>query len=679
MKTKILILTMFVLSRIGLFAQIPGYVPTSGLQGFWPFTGNANDIAGNSYNGTVNGATIGTDRYGNPNTAYCFNGTSDYIVTSYAGILGSNPRAVSFWAKTPGNGGTIGMYPVTWGGNNAGERYGCSLDYPANCTAAGGAICTAAHANSGSSDNNWHHYVFQFSGTSPNNTVADVQIYQDAVLIPLGPGGSGLTTPLITVNGGGYNVQFGKTNYSSNYSWFLGCLDEVGIWNRTLTLCEIYDLYNGAVGCTPPPPLPAEPCCLGNYCADSQNALTGNYEIPLNNFDFNFSGNADDKVNVGYNCGTEGIGKLNSFTSIQTNQNIGSGPESVSIFGDNTYRNLGTGVGVMGVAKNSMSDVLTGKSVGVWGDAIGVGDNTGGKFFAGDAQPQAAVRYNLGVSAVALPSTGNAPAYSYIAAYPGGANIGVYGAGELNNSTPDGSFQGPDWAGWFDGDVNVVGKAYQNQVLLTSDQRFKKDIKALENVGEKIKKLNGYSYTFKADEFKYKGFDAKSHIGLIAQEIKEVFPELVATDAKGFYAVDYQGMIPVLLQAIKEQQIQAGKQQQQIDELTTLVQTLAGSPAKVGVNSLSVTLSDKNAIVLNQNVPNPFAESTVISYNLPADFTKAQIIFTTNDGTVIKTVNITEKGAGSLSVFANDLSHGIYTYSLIVDGKTIDSKKMVKE
>ncbi len=121
-------------------------------------------------------------------------------------------------------------------------------------------------------------------------------------------------------------------------------------------------------------------------------------------------------------------------------------------------------------------------------------------------------------------------------------------------------------------------------------------------------------------------------------------------------------------------------QQKQIEELKSIVQSLTGNTIKNNANTgTPVCLSDKNAIVLDQNVPNPFAESTVISYNIPSDFTKAQIIFTTADGLVIKSVNITEKGAGTLNVFANDLSHGVYTYTLVIDGKSIDSKKMIKE
>lgn len=96
-----------------------------------------------------------------------------------------------------------------------------------------------------------------------------------------------------------------------------------------------------------------------------------------------------------------------------------------------------------------------------------------------------------------------------------------------------------------------------------------------------------------------------------------------------------------------------------------------------GVNT-AVKLSDKNIISLDQNVPNPFAESTVITYNVPNDFARAQLIFFSDKGIVIKTVEIKQKGAGSITVFADDLTDGMYAYNLIVDGVTIESKKMIK-
>jgi hypothetical protein len=77
------------------------------------------------------------------------------------------------------------------------------------------------------------------------------------------------------------------------------------------------------------------------------------------------------------------------------------------------------------------------------------------------------------------------------------------------------------------------------------------------------------------------------------------------------------------------------------------------------------------------NVPNPFAEQTSISYFIPEDVTTAQIMFFDISGRVIKTVDV-QKGKGIITVFASNLSSGTYNYSLLVDGKPVETKKMVK-
>ena len=74
MKKTITILSLLI--SIAVNAQLPNYVPTSGLVGWWPYTGNANDVSGNGHNGTVSGATLTTDRFGNANKAYAFSSSS---------------------------------------------------------------------------------------------------------------------------------------------------------------------------------------------------------------------------------------------------------------------------------------------------------------------------------------------------------------------------------------------------------------------------------------------------------------------------------------------------------------------------------------------------------------------------------------------------------------------------
>jgi len=82
-----------------IWAQVPTYVPTNGLVSWWPFNANANDESGNGNNGTVNGATLTTDRFGVANKAYNFDGVNDYIQCLQSGVGGNTSRSLSFWIK----------------------------------------------------------------------------------------------------------------------------------------------------------------------------------------------------------------------------------------------------------------------------------------------------------------------------------------------------------------------------------------------------------------------------------------------------------------------------------------------------------------------------------------------------------------------------------------------------
>ena len=90
-------------------------------------------------------------------------------------------------------------------------------------------------------------------------------------------------------------------------------------------------------------------------------------------------------------------------------------------------------------------------------------------------------------------------------------------------------------------------------------------------------------------------------------------------------------------------------------------------------NAKAVSLTD---VSLEQNMPNPFAATTSIGYNIPHSFTTARIIITDQNGKVIKQLNVSG-GKGVVNVDATTLSSGVYSYSLIVDGKKITTKQMV--
>ena len=88
-------------------AQVPSYVDTNGLVGWWPFDGNANDISGNGNNGLVYGSTLTTDRNLNTNSAYSFNGSS-YISVANSALLSSliSEGTISLWTVSNFGGGS---------------------------------------------------------------------------------------------------------------------------------------------------------------------------------------------------------------------------------------------------------------------------------------------------------------------------------------------------------------------------------------------------------------------------------------------------------------------------------------------------------------------------------------------------------------------------------------------
>lgn len=113
----------------------------------------------------------------------------------------------------------------------------------------------------------------------------------------------------------------------------------------------------------------------------------------------------------------------------------------------------------------------------------------------------------------------------------------------------------------------VAGDAYSTGVWQGSDLRFKKNVVPINDSLTKVLSLHGHSYEWKVEDYKDKGFPDGRHYGVIAQEIEKVLPEVVNTAPDGTKAVAYTELIPVLIEAIKEQQRMIEKQQSRIEEL----------------------------------------------------------------------------------------------------------------
>ena len=234
--------------------------------------------------------------------------------------------------------------------------------------------------------------------------------------------------------------------------------------------------------------------------------------------------------------------------------------------------------------------------------------------------------------------------------------------------------------------LHVTGNVFADGgIFITSDKRFKEDIRPLDGALDKIKRLDGVSYRFRTEAFEKRGFPSGSQLGLIAQNLEEAYPELVKTYEDGYKAVNYDGLIPVLIEGIKEQQQQISQLEnennqirREMDELRGMMQEFLANyeqPEKIE-NRTRVNLNGSQSIILDQNVPNPFKERTNIGYVVPADVKDAHIYIFGQTGKIMKKVRL-QAGEGVLEVYASNLSSGMYSYSLVIDGQVMDTKKMV--
>jgi hypothetical protein len=138
-----------------------------------------------------------------------------------------------------------------------------------------------------------------------------------------------------------------------------------------------------------------------------------------------------------------------------------------------------------------------------------------------------------------------------------GFNLSFSGTGNVGiGMVPGGTYK-----------LEVNGLLKTSGVTEISDIRWKKNIVPIDNALTKVMQLRGVTYNWRANEFKDKNFESTTQIGLIAQEVEKIFPELVKTDANGYKSVEYSKVVAILIQAVKEQQTIITNQQEQITDL----------------------------------------------------------------------------------------------------------------
>lgn len=206
----------------------------------------------------------------------------------------------------------------------------------------------------------------------------------------------------------------------------------------------------------------------------------------------------------------------------------------------------------------------------------------------------------------------------------------------------------------------------------------------IENASKLLSNLNGYYYDdnefegFKPDfidnpniqpeaiEGLMKDLEINKALGLSSDDLETVLPEAVRHDPDGRVYINYSAIVPVLVEAFKEQQQTIEALQQELAELKN------GEKGLYGIDAHEITRD-----ALFQNVPNPTNSSTTIDCYLDSNVAKAIIAVYDLNGLQLKEYPVYNQGKSTITIRANDFKPGMYMYSLLVDGKLIDTKRMV--
>ncbi|MBK9401223.1 MAG: tail fiber domain-containing protein [Bacteroidetes bacterium] len=247
--------------------------------------------------------------------------------------------------------------------------------------------------------------------------------------------------------------------------------------------------------------------------------------------------------------------------------------------------------------------------------------------------------------------------------------------------------------------ANSAAKPLSSTWTVTSDARLKKDVSDFNDGLSLVQKIHPvwFNYTGEA------GMPTNEKgVGTLAQELQKLAPYMVKewtyTDKDGgkknYLAVDYGAMDFVLVNAIKEQQVliekknsQLEMQQEEINELKSKFAAIETALSQccnafegnaIGTNAdIKIASASTEKASLEQNIPNPFTERTLIKYFIPQQSIFASLRIYKMDGTEVLNIKINNKGFGQSEISGGTLAAGIYTYILLADGKVVDSRQMI--
>ena len=280
--------------------------------------------------------------------------------------------------------------------------------------------------------------------------------------------------------------------------------------------------------------------------------------------------------------------------------------------------------------------------------------------------------------------------------------VNTKGAGIFGSSSyPYYNYIDGQYAGFFYGNVKVSNGTINGTVTSGSDARLKEDVTEIADtergddgsVAGKLGRLTPISYRYKdMNAGKERGtytdkygnevelpeeepsqVMTKRHFGFIAQELQQVYPDLVYEEANGYLSVNYTELIPILVESIKELKAE-------VDELKAAASKENGSTLTNGAQeTLSLPLNQEQWVgsSMSQNIPNPFTEKTDIAIYLPESVCEATLYIYDLSGKQLEQHPIEGRGETVMTIHADKMDAGMYVYSLIADKKVVTTRKMI--
>lgn len=313
--------------------------------------------------------------------------------------------------------------------------------------------------------------------------------------------------------------------------------------------------------------------------------------------------------------------------------------------------------------------------------------------------------YNIGGEGVAysptMRNTGRAFGLRGVAGNcTSGYNFGVLGAlqGSQEGAAIFGTTSGKTlglsvdgrYAGYFDGNVKITG-SLQGDVVNSADVNAKNTqaLRPINSALDGIASANPFMYIVRTqvpdigagmapDSTTQTGTVAptsdpvvpfgKSYYALDVNAVKQSFPALIIKDAKGNEYVNYTQLVPILVQAIKELKTE-------LDDLKEAVASSGTRKVNAATNIATNTL-DEGRGSISQNSPNPFTGQSTVRVSVPDDASDAYVDILTLNGASVKRIPVSN-GLSEVSLSSFDFAPGTYLYTLVVNGKVSETRRMI--